>query len=103
MAFQKPSYSDAMPNLNAWLRFALYTLLLKKGGRIYQSRPFWTVLQESRLGSTCLDQDNVPVFDNIILSFGHDFACTSDSRLIAKFFQDIIIVDYTLNESLLKV
>lgn len=56
-----------------------------------------------RLCGASLDEDNVPVLDNVVLAFGHDLTLCFDCRLVAFFLQDCIVVYNNLDERLLKV
>jgi len=55
------------------------------------------------LGGTSLEQDNITILDDVVLALGHDLALSLDLGLGAELLEHGVVVDDTLNESLLKV
>jgi hypothetical protein len=56
-----------------------------------------------RLGRTSLDEDDITILDDVILTLGHDFALRLDTGFIALFPQHAVVVYDDLDEGLLKV
>ena len=56
-----------------------------------------------RLGRTSLDEDDITILDDVILTLGHDLALRLDAGFIALFPQDAVVVHYDLDEGLFKV
>lgn len=62
----------------------------------------------SPIGSLCLrsasfDEDDISVFDNIVLAFRHHLSFRPDLIFVPKLFQYVVIEDYTLDERLLEI
>ena len=62
----------------------------------------------SPVGSLCLrsaslDEDDISVFDNVVLAFRHDLSFRPNLILVPKLFQYVVIEDYALDERLFEV
>lgn len=55
------------------------------------------------LGSTGLDEQDITVFNNVVLALGHNLTSSLDSTFIAKLLKEREVIHNGLNESLLKV
>lgn len=55
------------------------------------------------LGSTGLDEHDITVVDEVILTLGHDFTSSLDRVLITELTQNTVVVHNSLDEGLLKV
>jgi hypothetical protein len=60
-------------------------------------------LSNLALGGTGLEQDNVAVFDNVVLALGHDLALGLDLRLGAELLEHGVVVHDDLDEGLLEI
>ena len=56
-----------------------------------------------RFRSPCLDEDNITIFNHIVLALGHNLACCLDRCFVPELFQDFVVVDNALDEGLLEV
>ena len=56
-----------------------------------------------RFRSPCLDEDNITIFNHIVLPLGHNLACCLDRCFVPELFQDVVVVDNALDEGLLEV
>lgn len=62
----------------------------------------------SPVGGLCLrsasfDEDDISIFDNVVLAFRHYLSFRPDLILVPKLFQYVVIEDYALDERLLEI
>lgn len=55
------------------------------------------------LGSTSLDEQDITVLDDVILTLGHDLTSSLDTGFIADLTQNTVVVCDSLNEGLLEI
>lgn len=55
------------------------------------------------LGSTCLDEEDIAVLNNVFLALGHDLSSSLYSRFVTKLLECIVVENNRLNESFLEI
>ena len=56
-----------------------------------------------RFRCPCLDEDNIAIFNHIVLPLGHNLTCRPDRCFISELFQNVVVVDNALDEGLLEI
>lgn len=55
------------------------------------------------LGSTCLDEEDIAILNNVFFALCHDLSSSFYSRFIAKLLEGIVVENNRLNESFLEI
>ena len=53
--------------------------------------------------STCLDEEDIAVLNNVVFALGHDLSSSLYSRFVTKLLQGIVVENNRLNKSLLEI
>lgn len=69
----------------------------------YLLQTFNTLTTSSTLGSSSLDEEDITILDNVVLSFGHNLPLCAHAGFVALFLQHAVVVHNHLDECLLKV
>lgn len=59
--------------------------------------------QHLTLSSTGLDEKDIAVLDDVILTLSHDLTLRLDGSFVAQFLERGVVIDESLNESLLEI
>lgn len=55
------------------------------------------------LGSTCLDEEDIAILNNVFFTLGHDLSSCLYSCFVTKLLKSVVVENNRLNESFLEI